>query len=76
MGLPAYGGGFTVSGNSYTPGSPASGSGVAGAYTDEAGFLAYYEICQKLNNGWTEVFDEDMQSPYAYSQDEHLIVNN
>ena len=38
------------------PGAAASGSFPAGAFTGEDGFMAYYEICDKINNnGWTEV---------------------
>lgn len=67
LGLPAYGRAFKVSGNSFTPGSPAAGSATAGPYTREAGFLAYYEICEKIAAGWTSVQDADMKSMYAYS---------
>ena len=53
---------------SYKPGAAASGSSPAGAFTGEAGFMAYYEICDKItNNGWTEVYDStNMKSAYAY----------
>jgi hypothetical protein len=29
--------------------------------------LAYYEICQKLQQGWTRVWNEEQKVPYAYS---------
>ena len=50
------------------PGAAASGSSPAGAFTGEDGFMAYYEICDKINNnGWTEVYDStNMKSAYAY----------
>ena len=50
------------------PGAAASGSSPAGTFTGEAGFMAYYEICDKINNnGWTEVYDSNnMKSAYAY----------
>ena len=53
---------------SFKPGAAASGSSPAGAFTGEAGFMAYYEICDKINNnGWTEVYDStNMKSAYAY----------
>ena len=67
FGLPAYGRGFTASGGTYAPGGSASGAGITGPYTGEAGYMAYYEICQKLSEGWTAVQDNDMKSMYAYS---------
>ena len=37
---------------SFKTGSPALGSGaMAGPYTGQAGFMGYYEICQKLKEG-------------------------
>ncbi len=39
-------------------------------YTREAGFLAYYEICQKLQMGWTRVWNEEQKVPYAYNGNE------
>ncbi len=36
------------------------GPGLAGNYTEEEGFLAYYEICALLaQGGWTEKTDSD-----------------
>ena len=43
-------------------------SGSAGTYTREGGYLAYYEICEKLRNGWTEVWLEEGKVPYAYGE--------
>ena len=39
-------------------------------YTREPGFLSYYEICSKIQQGWTRVWYEDGQAPYAYSGDQ------
>ena len=76
MGMPTYGRGFTVSGDSFTPGSPASGASAPGPYTGDAGFLGYYEICDKVNSGWTPVFDETLQSMYAYGDGEWVGYEN
>ena len=54
MGVPLYGRSWTVSGPK-TPPAPASGAGVAGELTGEAGLLSYLEICTRENNGWTVV---------------------
>ena len=54
MGQPAYGRSFTVARTSYKPGGSVSGAGTAGPFTQEAGFMAYYEICKKITDGWTQ----------------------
>jgi chitinase len=39
-----------------------------GQFTKHAGFLAYYEICSKIKEGWKVVQDpEGRIGPYAYS---------
>ena len=69
IGFPTYGRSFKVEENSFTPGSPSLGAGTAGVFTPgESGFLGYFEICQKIKNGWTEVYDDELKSPYAYSE--------
>uniref|UniRef100_A0A8B9ZJU0 GH18 domain-containing protein n=1 Tax=Anas platyrhynchos TaxID=8839 RepID=A0A8B9ZJU0_ANAPL len=47
-------------------GAPASGPGPAGPYTQEAGTLAYYEICTLLNSGATQVWDAPQDVPYPF----------
>ena len=39
-------------------------------FTREPGFLAYYEICKNLQQGWTRVWDDEQKVPYAYSSTE------
>ena len=34
-------------------------------YTQEAGFLSYYEICQNLADDWISTYNEEQQAPYA-----------
>ena len=67
LGTPFYGRSFTLSSeNSKSPGSRSSGPGKPGEFTDEAGFLAYYEICRMIKDGgWTEETDSD-GNPYIY----------
>ncbi|KAL3199531.1 hypothetical protein MRX96_013854 [Rhipicephalus microplus] len=40
--------------------------GDAGEFTKEAGFLAYYEICDMLKKGADYVWDDEQLVPYAY----------
>jgi chitinase len=45
--------------------------GSAGLFTGEGGFLAYYEICTRVQQqNWTKVFDEEQKSNYAYKGQE------
>lgn len=69
MGMPLYGQAFTLEKASDNDvNSKITGPGTAGKYTRAAGFLAYYEICDKVINGdWTVVRDEEGRiGPYAY----------
>jgi len=52
--------------------SAALGRGDAGEFTRAGGFLAYYEICEKVQSeGWNVVRDpEGRHGPYAYKQDQ------
>lgn len=69
FGQPAYGRSFKVSGSNYSPGGGASGPGSAGQYTKDAGFLAYYEICDKVKNkAWKVVKDDAIGSVYAFKK--------
>ncbi|KAL1492113.1 hypothetical protein ABEB36_012603 [Hypothenemus hampei] len=69
MGMPLYGQAFRLE-NAANNGlnAKAPGPGEAGEYTKAAGFLAYYEICNNIQNkGWTVVQDPKRRiGPYAY----------
>lgn len=75
MGMPLYGQSFTVAhaagsktASAKGVGIPSTGPGTAGKFTRAAGFLAYYEICELINDGgWTVVRDPDgRMGPYAH----------
>ena len=69
--MPTYGRSFALSNlDKNKVNSPSSGGGKAGEYTKESGFLAYYEICEMLYNGANYVYDDEMQVPYAYRDDQ------
>ncbi|NXU48030.1 CHIA chitinase, partial [Turnix velox] len=77
VGFPAYGNTFTLRNPSdHGLGAPASGAGPAGPYTEEAGTLAYYEICSLLKSGATEVWDAPQDVPYAYKGNEWVGYDN
>ncbi|KAJ8944658.1 hypothetical protein NQ314_009420 [Rhamnusium bicolor] len=50
--------------------APASGGGKEGTYSKESGFLAYYEICEMLQNGATYYWDDEMKVPYLVDGDQ------
>jgi chitinase len=70
MGMPLYGQSFTLADANHNGlNAKAPGPGQAGEFTRAAGFLAYYEICDRiLNKGWKVVRDsQERVGPYAYS---------
>jgi len=71
LGIPFYGRSFTLAnGVNNQPRAAISGPGRQGAFTKEAGFLAYNEICIDLiEGGWTERSDP-VGSPYVTKGDQ------
>ncbi|XP_066904768.1 uncharacterized protein Cht6 [Halyomorpha halys] len=68
LGIPTYGRSYTLFNPDSTDlGSPADGPGEQGEATREKGYLAYYEICNNIKDGWTVVQPkESAMGPYAY----------
>jgi len=55
-----------------TPPAPIKGFGKEGFYTQEQGFLAYFEICELLEDkSWRKETD-DMGSPYIVKGDQWI----
>lgn len=73
LGTPFYGRSFTLAGGSSEPGAASSGDGgTQGRYTEEAGFLSYFEICLlKKEGGWTEKTDSD-GNPFMVKGDQWI----
>ncbi|CAG2250400.1 E3.2.1.14 [Mytilus edulis] len=78
VGMATYGRSFTLRSLADTGfGAPTTGQGTAGTYTREKGFQSYYEICTNIkNHGWTEVWLQDQQVPYAYKGDQWVGYDN
>ncbi|XP_026332963.1 chitotriosidase-1-like [Hyposmocoma kahamanoa] len=72
IGMPTYGRSFTlINETQFDIGAPASEGGKAGRYTNEAGFLSYYEICEFLReDNTTLVWDNEQMVPFAYRGDQ------
>lgn len=69
MGMSLYGRAFTLnSASNNGMNAPARAKGQAGRFTREAGFLAYYEICDNIKNkGWNLIRDKQgLNGPYAF----------
>jgi len=73
LGLGTYGRSFKLTSSANTqPGASANGAASAGTITSEAGFMSYYEVCQKISQGWTKVYNEEQKAPYIYSSTEWI----
>uniref|UniRef100_A0A0K8T485 Chitotriosidase-1 n=2 Tax=Lygus hesperus TaxID=30085 RepID=A0A0K8T485_LYGHE len=68
LGIPTYGRSYTLFNVDSTDlGSPSDGPGEQGDATREKGYLAYYEICANVKDGWTVVQPKETAlGPYAY----------
>lgn len=77
VGIPFYGRSFTLVDAANTkPGSPIKGYGKEGSYTQEKGFLAYFEILQLLEDRlWLTAVD-DVGSPYIAKGDQWIGYEN
>jgi len=78
IGMGTYGRSFSlVSASNNGVRAPARGPGTAGTYTREAGFLAYYEICDmQRQGGATTVYDSVQQAVYTYVGDQWVGYDN
>ncbi|XP_050091877.1 chitotriosidase-1-like [Anopheles aquasalis] len=68
LGVPACGRTFKLA-NAYNHDlrDTAEAPGNPGSYTNNAGTLAYYEVLENLQNGFTRARDHTQKVPYAYS---------
>lgn len=70
MGIPTYGRAYKLTNPDLTElGSPADGPAEAGKATREKGYLAYYEICEKIGveNWAVEKPDPEAVGPFAHN---------
>ncbi|XP_039271473.2 chitinase-3-like protein 1 isoform X1 [Styela clava] len=73
MGIPTYGRSFKLADKSQTGyGSRALGAGNKGKYTREDGFLAYYEICNLVDDDTELIWDDHAQAPYIVVGDQWI----
>ena len=71
LGLGTYGRTFRLANAvNNKPGDASTGPGSVGKYTGESGFMSYYEICDKISQGWTRVWEPEHKVPYIYNGNE------
>ena len=73
LGIPTYGRSYTLANpDAHGISSPATGPGDQGPGTKEDGYLAYYEICEKiLEEGWDLVTPyPGIMGPYAHKDNQ------
>ncbi|XP_068946483.1 acidic mammalian chitinase-like [Petaurus breviceps papuanus] len=76
VGFGAYARTFTLTNPSnHGLDAPTSGPGTAGPYTQEAGTLAYFEVCGFLK-GATKVWNAPQKVPYAYKGNQWIGYDN
>ncbi|XP_044316703.1 probable chitinase 10 isoform X2 [Drosophila rhopaloa] len=79
MGMPMYGQSFSLANQKqWSLNDKSVGPGQAGTYTRAGGFLAYYEVCEKVGNGgWSVVRDKEGRiGPYAYSGNQWISYDD
>nr|AKH04311.1 chitinase [Periplaneta americana] len=75
LGVPLYGRTYRLADpDQHGLGAPILGPGTAGLYTQEAGFLAYYEICS--NPDWNVVWNDTSSYLYAYKDYQWLSYDD
>lgn len=71
LGIAFYGRTFTLSNpKKWLPGSPVLGLGHEGPFTQNKGFLAYFEICQMFSEGNWRINTDSIGSSYAVKGDQ------
>lgn len=70
-----YGRSFTLTSSTSGVGAPAT-PGTAGTYTREAGYLAYYEVCELISKGAQLNYIDDQHVPYLVSGNQWVGYDN
>ena len=73
FGIPFYGRNFRLANpNNSNPRAPIAGAGQVGEFTQEAGFVAYFEICRWLQDGGWQELEDPAGSPYIVKGDQWI----
>ena len=69
LGLATYGRSYKLNSASVHGLEAAATAGQKGPYTGEAGFISYYEVCEKIKNGMVVIKNNVAKAPYGYQGD-------
>ncbi|XP_069102179.1 acidic mammalian chitinase-like [Argopecten irradians] len=74
LGMALYGRSFTLASTSDVGlDADVVGAGTAASYTNEAGYIGYFEVCDRVQNqGWTRVWEAEHKVPFTYSGDQRI----
>lgn len=73
LGIPFFGRSFTLTNPDYwMPGSQVRGLGKEGFFTQDSGFLAYFEICDMISRENWNVNSDSVDSPFAVKEDQWI----
>ncbi|CAD7079161.1 unnamed protein product [Hermetia illucens] len=77
LGMGFYGRSFTLANaNNHGIGAQTLGPGIPGPITRASGSLSYTEICSNIKAGWTVVYDNKQQIPYAFQGNQWVGYDN
>lgn len=77
IGIALYGHSYRLKDtNAKGEGALISGPGAAGRYTNTPGFLAYYEVCEMINNGGIVTFIKGRGVPYLVLGNQWVAFEN
>ena len=73
IGLASYGRTFTLQNPSaHSVGAPVKGGGRMGRFTQEEGYMAFYEVCDFVGRGASVFWIDEQRVPFAVSGDQWL----
>ncbi|CAF0929420.1 unnamed protein product [Brachionus calyciflorus] len=77
LGFACYGKSYTLKSTKFIRfGSPVQGAGIIGNYTKENGTLAFYEICERMNDNWESGWDDEHKVAFLYRRDQFVGYEN
>jgi len=71
LGMAMYGRTFTLKTKKMNAmNAPATAAGKLGPFTAADGFLAYFEVCKSLKDGYNREWNDEQNVPYAFKDDQ------
>ena len=74
LGMAMYGRTFTLKTKKMNAmNAPATAAGKLGPFTAADGFLAYFEVCKSLKDGYNREWNDEQNVPYAFKDDQWVF---